>query len=173
MIPYYYSAYKDLIYDMGRNIFILAILSTILTLFLLFPYSIRINSTLPNADDPVFYAWNISHNLQSASHGFSDLLDTNIFYPEGNTLAFSDTLYGQTFLTAPILYITKNPILTENLYILATFPLSVITMFLLAYYLTKNTWASACSGIFFAFCYPRLAQIGHMPMISSQWIPLY
>jgi len=29
------------------------------------------------------------------------------------------------------------------------------------------------AGIFYAFSYPRLSQIGHLPMISSEWIPLY
>ena len=143
------------------------------TLAIFWPFSRTIDHTLPNAVDPIFYAWNLDHNLQSASHGFGDFLDTNIFYPEGNTLAFSDTLFTQTVLTAPIIALTRNPVLAENLYVLSTFTLSALAMFFLSYYVTKHAWASALSGLFFAFSYPRLAQIGHLPMISSQWMPLF
>lgn len=157
---------------MKKFIFIYSVFCVGVTLAILWPFSRTIDHTLPNAVDPIFYAWNLNHNLQSASHGFRDLLDTNIFYPEGNTLAFSDTLFAQTIFTAPIIYITHNPILAENLYVLATFPLAAVAMFLLSYHITKHAWASVLSGIFYAFSYPRLAQIGHMPMISSQWLPL-
>lgn len=158
---------------MKKFILMYSVFCVVLTLAIFWPFSRTINHTLPNAVDPIFYAWNLNHNLQSASRGFRDLFDTNIFYPEGNTLAFSDTLYGQTVLTAPIMYLTKNPVLAENLYVLSTFTLSALAMFFLSYYVTKHAWASALSGLFFTFSYPRLAQIGHMPMISSQWIPLF
>ncbi|MCX6793781.1 MAG: hypothetical protein NTY06_01615 [Candidatus Gottesmanbacteria bacterium] len=143
------------------------------TLAIFLPFSRTIDHTLPNAVDPVFYAWNLSHNTQSALHGFKNLLDTNIFYPEGNTLAFSDTLYAQTLFTAPIIILTKNPVLAENLYVLMTFPLAAIAMFLLAYYLTGHALASGIAGIFYAFSIPRLSQIGHIPAVSSQWLPLF
>jgi hypothetical protein len=143
------------------------------TLAILLPFSRMIDHALPNAVDPVFYAWNLSHNTQSALHGFKNLLDTNIFYPEGNTLAFSDTLYAQSLFTAPIIILTKNPVLAENLYILVTFPLAAIAMFFLTYYLTDHALASAIAGIFYAFSIPRLSQIGHMPAVSSQWLPLF
>lgn len=149
------------------------ILTTMITVAILAPYSTHINDTLPNAIDPVFYAWNVGHDAQSFLQGGKNLLDTNIFYPEGNTLALSDTLYVQTAMVMPILAITNNPVLAENMYILATFVIAAFSMFFLAYYLTKNTPASALTGIFFAFSVPRLAQIGHMPALGSQWMPLF
>lgn len=157
---------------MKRLLFGLILGSVVLTIALLFPYSSRPADSLPNSVDPVFYAWNLMHNVQSVTHGFKDLLDTNIFYPEGNTLALSDTLYAQSVITSPIILLTKNPVLAENLYVLATFPLAVLTMFLLCYYLTGSGLSSVLAGIFFAFSYPRLAQVGHMPALSSQWLPL-
>lgn len=143
-----------------------------ISISILYPYSIRIRDTLPNAIDPVFYAWNLMHNYTSVTRGFTNLLNTNIFYPESNTLALSDTLFAQTLLTAPIIALTHNPVFAENLYILSTFPLSAVAMFFLCYYLTESSWASIFAGIFYAFSYPRMAQIGHMPAISSQWLPL-
>lgn len=158
---------------MKKALLFLLAASTLITTTLFVPYSLRVAGSLPNAVDPVFYAWNLAHNVESASHGFKDLLDTNIFYPEGNTLAFSDTLFAQTLFTAPIIALTKNPVLAENLYVLATFPFAAIAMFLLTYYLTDSTPASAVAGLLYAFSYPRLSQIGHITAISSQWLPLF
>ena len=158
---------------MKKSLLLLLLASTILTFLLFLPFSRFISNALPNSVDPLLYAWNLAHNTQSATHKFSDLLDTNIFYPETNTLAFSDTLYAQTLMTAPIIVLTKNPILAENLYILSTFPIAAIAMFFLSYYLTQSTWASMISAFFYAFSYPRLAQIGHLPALSSQWLPLF
>lgn len=157
---------------MKRVLLLLTISSIVLTFFLFAPYSSHIVRGVPNVVDPLFYAWNLYHNVQSAAHGFKNLLNTNIFYPEGNTLAFSDTLYAQTIFMAPIIVLTRNPVFAENLYILATFPLAALSMFFLCYYLTKHPWASALAGLFYAFSYPRISQIGHMPALSSQWVPL-
>lgn len=157
---------------MKRFIIGYLLVTLFITASIFYPYSARIRNTLPNAIDPVFYAWNLMHNYTSAAHGLKNILDTNIFYPEGNTLALSDTLFAQTLFTAPIIALTHNPVLAENLYILATFPLSALTMFFLCYYLTGSLWASAVSGIFYAFSIPRISQIGHMPALSSQWLPL-
>ncbi len=157
---------------MKKILFVFTIVLAAITIGIFFPLSLRSNDALPNAIDPVFYAWNLFHNVQSVSRGFGDLLDTNIFYPQTNTLALSDTLYAQTLLTAPIIFFTKNPILAENIYIFSTFPLAALAMFFLSYYLTDHLWASLLSGIFYAFSYPRISQIGHMPALSSQWLPL-
>lgn len=158
---------------MKKALFILIVLSCFITYLIFLPFTNKLRTNLPNAIDPVFYAWNINHNTQSLLQKGKDMLDTNIFYPEGNTLAFSDTLYGQTIFTFPLQLITKNAVLTENIYILITFPLAAVAMFFLSYFLTKNILASFLSGLFFSFSYPRIAQIGHMPMISSQWLPLF
>jgi len=157
---------------MKKALLVLIVVSSLLTLFIFTPYSLRIKTSLPNSIDPVFYAWNLMHNYTSAAHGFKNLLDTNIFYPERNTLALSDTLFAQTVFVSPILALTHNPVLAENLYILATFPLAAVSMFFLCLYLTKSPWASALSGIFYAFSIPRIGQIGHIPALSSQWLPL-
>src|SRR3989344_8187533 len=82
-----------------------------------------------NAGDPLFYAWNFMHNTRALTHGFTGLLDTNIYYPTTNTLAFSDTLAAQTLFAAPIIWLTHNPILAENLYVLLTFPVAGIGMY--------------------------------------------
>lgn len=124
-----------------------------------------------NAGDPLFYAWNLMYNVRSAMKGFSDLLDTNIYYPTTNTLALSDTLAAQTILTYPIIWLTSNPILALNLYTILTFPIAGLGMYLLVRSLVSHEWASVLSGAMFAFSYPRFGQMSHVPALSSQWLP--
>ncbi len=153
--------------------FILALLSSALTIILLLPYSLHVTHAVVNVVDPLFYAWNLSHNAATAFSGISAMLNANIFYPLTNTIAYSDTLWAQSILTSPIIWVTHNPVFAENVAVLISFPLSAISFFLLAHYFTRNTLASAVGGLFYAFSYTRLAQIGHLPMVTSQWLPLY
>jgi len=133
----------------------------------------HIHDAVLNVIDPLFYAWNLSHNANTLFQGFESIVNTNIFYPLTNTIAYSDTLWAQSIMANPIIWITHNPILAENILIFLSFPLSAISMFFLSYYFSRNLAASLATGIFYAFSYPRLSQIGHLPMISSQWLPLY
>jgi len=158
---------------MKKSIIILLVLSILGTIIVLFPYSVNSTHGVVNVIDPLFYAWNISHNAYNMFGGIDQLLNTNIFFPLTNTLAFSDTLWAQSIVTTPIIWLTDNPIFAENIAVLISFPLSALFMFLLSLYLTKNNIASILSGLFFAFSYPRLSQIGHLPMIWNQWLPLY
>ena len=158
---------------MKKTLLFLSFISIVIAFGIFFPLSAQLSHALPNAIDPLFYAWNLSHNADTAFKGFDALLNTNIFYPLTNTIAYSDTLWGQSIITNPVIWITHNPILAENIAIFLSFPLSAISMFLLSMYVTRNTSASFAAGVFYAFSFPRLSQIGHLPMISSQWLPIY
>ncbi len=151
---------------------ILFFLSLAFSILLFLPYSARVATDLPNVIDPLFYAWNFSHNTRAIMASGRHLLDTNIFYPQTNTLAYSDTLMGQMPFVLPVILLTGNPVLAENIAILLTFPIACVAMYLLAHSLTRNRIASAAAGLFFAFSYPRLSQLGHIPALSSQWLPL-
>ena len=126
-----------------------------------------------NAGDPLFYAWNLMHNVRAIGNGLGNILDTNIYYPTTNTLALSDTLAIQTLLAAPIIWLTNNPVFAVNLYTLFTFPIAGLGMYLLVRSLTRHEWAAVASGAMFAFSYPRFGQISHLPALSSQWPPYY
>lgn len=148
------------------------IATLIFVLVILRPYAFQLTTNLPNAIDPVFYAWNLSYNATTTFKSIRNKLNTNIFYPDTNTLSLSDTMWSQSIFATPIIWITHNPILAENLSIFLTFPLAALSMFFLAYWLTQNKTASLISGFIYAFSYPRLSQIGHLPALSNQYLPL-
>lgn len=158
---------------MRKSLFLYLTAVTLFTLVLFRPFTLHIRNAVVNVIDPLFYAWNLSYNADNWLKGFNTLLNTNIFYPLTNTVAYSDTLWGQSFFLNPVIWLTHNPILAENIAIVLSFPLAAVSMFLLSMYVTGSKPASFAVGIFYAFSYPRLSQIGHLPTISSQWLPLY
>lgn len=90
-----------------------------------------------------------------------------------NTIAYSDTLWAYTIPAAFLYRINPNPIFIQNLLALSTYPLAAISMyFLLRYFIPKNAVANIFGAIMYAFSFPRLAQIGHLPALSNQFLPL-
>lgn len=158
---------------MIKRVSLIILLYLGLAVILTWPLARLARDHVINAGDPLFYAWNLMHNVRSIGNGLSGLLDTNIYYPTTNTLALSDTLAAQTIITYPIIWLTNNPILAINLYILFTFPIAGLGMYLLVKSFVKHEWASVLSGAMFAFSYSRFGQISHLPALSSQWLPYY
>src|SRR5215475_14639545 len=52
------------------------------------------------------------------------LFDANIFYPERYTLAYSDHLFVQSMMGAPLLWFGASPVLVLNLVLMAGFALT-------------------------------------------------
>lgn len=158
---------------MIRRVSLIFLLYLGLTVILTWPLAALASDHVINAGDPLFYAWNLLHNVRSIQGGFTGLLDTNIYYPTTNTLALSDTLASQTLFTYPIIWFTNNPILAINLYTLLTFPIAGLGMYFLIKSHVKHEYAGVLGGAMFAFSYPRFGQLSHLPALSSQWFPYY
>ena len=75
------------------------------------------------------------------------LFDANIFYPEKNTLAFSDAMLVPSLTVAPLLWLGVHQLLVYNLLLLSGFALSGAAMFLLVRSLTQHTGAALVAGL--------------------------
>ncbi len=95
----------------------------------------------------------------------------NIFYPEPFTLAYSEHLVGQALQILPLYSLTGNPILCYNVLFLSAFVLSGLGTYLFVRDLTGHAGAAFVAGLLFAFAPYRFAQISHLQVISSQWMP--
>ncbi len=145
----------------------------VLSILYTWPLVLHLPNAVTNSGDPLFYAWNLSHNLSSFSSGIDKIMNTNIFYPTTNTLAFSDTLFTQSLLTFPLLLLTGNPILIQNIYIIFSFILAGIGVYILALELNVSAIGALVSAILFAFSYPRLGQLSHISIASSFLLPFF
>src|SRR6185295_14220241 len=77
----------------------------------------------------------------------------------------------QALQALPIYALTRNPILCYNLLFLSTFALAGLGMFLLGRELTGSVTAGLVAGLAFAFTPSRIANIPHLQVLSSAWMP--
>src|SRR5690242_1948333 len=89
-----------------------AVLYAALTLVLAYPFSVRPGALVP-ADDPDEHLlmWILSWDAHAFVHQPLRIFDANIFYPNSNTLAYSENLIGSGLIAAPVLWMTNNPVL--------------------------------------------------------------
>jgi uncharacterized membrane protein SirB2 len=113
-------------------------------------------------DDTVLHEWTIAWVAHQVVHDPVHLFDANIFYPERDTLAYSDHLLPQSMMAAPILWTGGSPVLAYNLLLIAGFALTGWTMSLVIHRWTGSWTAGILSGslmAFNAFTLTRLPQI--------------
>jgi hypothetical protein len=136
------------------------------------PLARHIEDTLISWGDPVFQAWTISWNWYALTTDPLNIFNANIFYPWRNTLAYSDHLFGQTLLVLPVIALTGNAILADNVAVLLAFFLSALAMYLFVYDMTHNRAAAILAGVAYAFAPSRMAHLEHLHLLSAQWAPL-
>jgi hypothetical protein len=100
------------------------------------------------------------------------LFDANIFYPERNTLAFSEHLFTQALMGAPLLWAGAPTLLVHNLLILAGFALTGWTMCLVMRQWTGDWWAGIVAGMLLAFNAHTLTRIAHLQAVHVEFLPL-
>ncbi|GBD15431.1 hypothetical protein HRbin26_00321 [bacterium HR26] len=122
--------------------------------------------------DPVFQAWTLAWDVHAWRTDPLGVFDANIFYPYRNTLAYSDHLFGQALMVAPVLLITENPILADNVATWLALALSGLAMYALVLDLAGSRAAGLLAGIAYAVAAPRLAHLEHLHLLSAQWLPL-
>jgi len=138
------------------------------------PLARHLASHLPgDAGDPLLNAWTLGWVADRLRHGLAGLWTAPNFFPYRNTLAFSEHLIGIAVFAAPIAWATGNPLVAYNAAFIASFALAGIGMYLLASSLSGGSRASAwVAGLAFAFAPARWAQISHLQVLMSGWMPL-
>ena len=142
------------------------------TIIMTYPLSIHPATTVRDAGDPLMSAWMLAWMTNAIVTQPLDIFQTNIFYPFPDTLAFTDAPMALLIIAAPIIWITRNPVLAINITLLAGFFFSGLGAFLLSWHLTRSTGAGIVAGIVFAFCPYRIAHLSHSFLLNAQWIPL-
>ena len=148
----------------------LAIVAIIIT----WPLTAQIGRSLPgDYGDPVFVSWVMAWvNGKLSSGNLAGFWTANIFFPERNTLAFSEHFIAQSLMVWPVSAISGNPILSYNLAFLLTFVLTGTGTFLLARALTGSEAAAHVAAFIAAFNQYRLVyEVAHLHTLSIHWFP--
>ena len=121
--------------------------------------------------DPALNAW----VLQWMSHALvTDPLHWyagNTFYPYPHAIVLADPLVPLAILNVPVRWFTSNPWVGYNLLIVAAYYLSCVSGAALARFVTGSEAAAVWGGIFWGFLFYRVHHIGHLQILSCQWIP--
>jgi hypothetical protein len=138
-----------------------------------YPLVSRATGALPaNLGDPLLNTFILGWDADRILHGFRGLWNAPFFFPETWTLAFSEHLLGIAFLTAPLLWLTGNPVLVYNVAFLGSYVLSGVGMYLLALTLWGRRDAAWVAAFAFAFAPHRVMYAAQIQLLMSGWMPL-
>lgn len=135
------------------------------------PWKMATHLTAP-VGDPALTAWRLVWPIEWLMRHPAPFLDATIAYPTTDVFVRDEITLGGSALAAPFYLLTHNPVLAYNATLLVAF---VITGY--ATYLLATSWAGLRSAAFLAGCVVafapcRMAQVGHLGLISFGWTPL-
>jgi hypothetical protein len=143
------------------------------SLLLTLPLAVRPSRALPSdLVDTLLNAWIIGWDADRLRHALRGLWDAPIFFPYRNTFAFSENLLGIAWLVAPAYWMSGNAVLAYNLAFWLSFTIAGLGMYLLVRDLADSRAAAIVAAAFYAFCPFRFAQIAHIQMVATGWLPL-
>ena len=122
--------------------------------------------------DTMLNEWTIAWVAHEAPRAPLHLFDGNIFYPERDTLAYSESMIVQSAMAAPFLWAGASPVLAYNLVLLAGFALSGWTMSIVMKEWTGSWAAGLVSGVLFAFNAHTFTRLPHLQAQHVEFIPL-
>lgn len=122
--------------------------------------------------DAVLNEWAVAWVAHQLPRDPVHLFDANIFYPEPNTLAFSEHLFVQAVMGAPLLWAGVPTLLVHNLLILAGFTLTGWVMTLVMRRWTGSWSAGILAGMVLAFNSHSLTRIAHLQAVHVEFLPL-
>lgn len=132
----------------------------------------QLGTMVPQGGDPFLVTWIWSWEMHQIPIDPAELFNANIFAPFKNTLAFTEHMLGSLLLAWPLFLLLKNIILVFNLISLASFAVSGLGMYLLAYYLTKSRLASLIAAFIYAFAPYKINHLEHINL-TGMWLPYF
>jgi hypothetical protein len=153
------------------------------TASLVFFATLAIVQTWPLARDPgrlsrndngdtVLNEWTLAWVAHQAPRAPLRLYDANIFFPERQTLAYSEAMIVQSAMGAPLLWLGASPVLVYNLLLLAGFALTGWTTSLVVARWTGDWMAAMVSGTLAGVNAHTLTRIPHLQAQHAEFLPL-
>lgn len=144
----------------------------LLAIALTWPLVLHPASLVPSdLGDPLLNTWIMSWNARAVPLT-EQWWNAPIFVPITGALGFSEHLLGLAPVTTPIILATGDPLLAYNVVFLLAFPLTALATHYLGYTLTRRHDLACVAAIAFAFAPYRMAQMAHLQVIATWWMPL-
>ena len=148
------------------------LLYALIAVVMLLPLLRQPSSVLPaDVRDPLLDSWILwwdAHHLPLTSSWWN----APTFFPTEGVLAFSEHLLGLSLLTTPLQWLGGSPVLAYNIVLVLSFPLAALAAHGLVFSLTSRHDAGIVGGLAFGFNPYRVAQLAHLQVLSSYWMPV-
>ncbi|MGW3895489.1 hypothetical protein ACWD6L_09845 [Micromonospora profundi] len=146
--------------------------SLLLAVVLTWPTLRHPATTIPgDLGDPTLQAWQVAWSGHALLSDPTNLWNSNTFYPERYTYAYSDTLLGYA-LFGMLGSGFEAAVIRYNVLYVLLHALAFLGAYALARQLGANRWGGAFAGIAWAYAPWRLAHSGHLNILSSGGIAL-
>ncbi len=127
---------------------------------------------LRDHDDITWQYFLFDNNLKKLTSGdWGNLFQARMFYPRQNTLAFGNSLLGQSLLALPVYLVTRDVVTAANSVIVINLVMAFGAMYLLAYRLTRSMGGSLIAGMIYTYN-PYVMVHLHHEQLALQWLPL-
>lgn len=124
-------------------------------------------------NDGRLLAWTVSWDIHKLLTDPFGIYNANIYYPNQNTLTYSEHFIGGSILAMPVWLLTEgNPAASFNFLMILGYTLNAFCTYILVKYLTKRRLAGLIAGIIFGYCSYRIANFGHLQNMLVFYIPL-
>ena len=136
------------------------------------PLAARLSTSVPyDLSDPLSFTWILWWNAQAAPFT-SAWLNAPIFFPSTGAIVFQDALLGVWPVATPLQWLGASPLAVHNVLTIGSFALSAFTAWLLCVRLFADRTAAFAGGLVYGFAVYRVAQIVHLNILLTYWLPL-
>ena len=142
----------------------------LLTLLFTYPIWTAPDTYLNELADVRFSAWALAWDARALLTDPLGVFNANIFYPNKDTLAFSESFVGPALLVAPVNW-AGHPVLAYNVLFFASFVLTGIGMTLWIRQVTGSLAGGLVAGVIWTFAPAKFDHLPQLHMLSGQWIP--
>ncbi|HSG12742.1 MAG TPA: hypothetical protein VLA22_02630, partial [Gaiellaceae bacterium] len=158
---------------MSRDVLRAALAGLVLALVMTWPLMLHLGSDIPkDLGDPLLQTWQVAWIGHALLEQPLDLWQANTFWPYADTLAFSDALVGYAPAGLVAQVSPHMALVVYDLLFLGAYALAFLGTYLLARELGLSWPGAAAAGVAFAYAPWKLAQNGHLHVLSSGGIPL-
>lgn len=99
-----------------------------------------------------------------------------MFYPEGTSLVFCSLAFVHSLLSLPIFLLfgdVQGAVLVYNLFVILSYGLSDLGMYLLAQHLGASKRGAFVAGLIFAFCSHHYWNLARLNLLCIELLPFY
>lgn len=145
---------------------------TALTLLSAWPLLRHFGSSLPSdLGDPILNTWIFWWNTKAVPLTAA-WWSAPMFVPMPGAFALSEALLSLVPLAVPLQWLGVSPVATHNALFLLSYPAAGLGAYLLAFTITRRRDAAFIAALAYAFAPYRIAQLSHIQMEWSCWMPL-